>query len=617
MANRIHLLPDHVANQIAAGEVVQRPASVVKELLENAIDAGASKVELVVRDGGKMLVQVVDNGCGMQPDDARMSFKRHATSKINKAEDLFNLHTKGFRGEALASIAAIAQVELLTRTSGEELGTRIRVSGEVVEENEEVVTPEGTSILVKNLFFNIPARRNFLKSQHVEYRHVLDEFHRVVLAHPAIIFRLVHNDSEVLHLPASNLRQRIDQVFGNRMLDRLVPVEESTQLGSISGYICKPEFAKKSRGEQYFFVNDRFVKSPYLHHAVLAGFEGLIKTDSYPGYFIYFQVPPESIDINIHPTKTEVKFEDEQSLYAILRSAVKHSLGQFNIAPVLDFNTDPGLETPYGYKDKAVKMPAVSVDRDFNPFVTEGTPTRKTYTKSNNSGSWEALYEGLPAAGEEAHPPEWIIESDAPQEELFKTADLGTVSSSGLFQIGKKYIVTRIKSGILLVHQQRAHQRVLYEKLLGILGQSSPETQTLLFPVTLEYTPEEHDILNYMNEELSGLGFVFGADAEGNSELIGLPGLIPPAAGKELLDEIIADWQHHEGSGDLSQADRIAKALCRGMAIKTGTALDSTSQQALIHDLFACKEPDLSPFNQPIHTRLTLDELDKKLNTYG
>lgn len=617
MANRIHLLPDHVANQIAAGEVVQRPASVVKELLENAIDSGASKIELFVRDGGKALVQVVDNGCGMNPEDATMSFKRHATSKITKAEDLFNLNTKGFRGEALASIAAIAQVELLTRTPDAELGTHIRISGDVAQDAEAIVTPVGTSILVKNLFFNIPARRNFLKSPQVEYRHVLDEFHRVVLAHPTINFRMVHNDSEVLHLPTANLRQRIDQVFGNRMLDRLVPVEESTQLGAIGGYICKPEFAKKSRGEQYFFVNDRFVKSPYLHHAVLAGFEGLIKSDTYPGYFIYFQVPPESIDINIHPTKTEVKFEDEQSLYAILRSAIKHSLGQFNIAPVLDFDADPGLDTPYGYKDRNAKIPAVSVDRDFNPFESDYGGSRKSYNKPSSSGNWQALYEGLPGASEEGQSPEWIIESDATQEQLFKESDFDSDGAAGLFQIGKKYIVTRIKSGILLVHQQRAHQRVLYEKLLEILGHKTPETQTLLFPVTLSYTTEEQHILSALQEELSGLGFDFDKDANGLTELTGLPGLIPPAAGKDLLDSIIADWQYHEGSGDLSHADRIAKTLCRGMAIKTGTALDCTSQQALIHDLFACKEPDLSPFNQPIHTRLTLDEMDKKLNTYG
>jgi DNA mismatch repair protein MutL len=401
------------------------------------------------------------------------------------------------------------------------------------------------------------------------------------------------------------------------MLDRLVPVEESTQLGAIGGYICKPEFAKKSRGEQYFFVNDRFVKSPYLHHAVLAGFEGLIKSDTYPGYFIYFQVPPESIDINIHPTKTEVKFEDEQSLYAILRSAIKHSLGQFNIAPVLDFDTDPGLDTPYGYKDRNAKIPAVSVDRDFNPFESDYGGSRKSYNKPSSSGNWQALYEGLPGASEEGQSPEWIIESDATQEQLFKESDFDSDGAAGLFQIGKKYIVTRIKSGILLVHQQRAHQRVLYEKLLEILGHKTPETQTLLFPVTLSYTTEEQHILSSLQEELSGLGFDFGKDASGLTELTGLPGLIPPAAGKDLLDSIIADWQYHEGSGDLSHADRIAKTLCRGMAIKTGTALDCTSQQALIHDLFACKEPDLSPFNQPIHTRLTMDEMDKKLNTYG
>ncbi len=619
MANRIQLLPDHVANQIAAGEVVQRPASVVKELLENAIDAGASRIELLVKDGGKALVQVVDDGSGMSPADAELSFRRHATSKISRAEDLFHLQTKGFRGEALASIAAIAQVELTTREAGAELATRLRIAGDTMQGTEEAVGPQGTSIQVKNLFFNIPARRNFLKSPQVEFRHVLDEFQRVALAHPGIAFRMVHNENEVHQLPVSNLKQRIDHLFGNRMNARLVPVAEETQIVSIGGFVCKPEFARKSRGEQFFFVNDRYIKSPYLHHAVLAAFEGLLKPDNYPGYFLYLQVPPESIDINIHPTKTEVKFEDEQSLYAILRSAVKHSLGQFNIAPVLDFEQDQNLETPYHFKDREAVLPGVSVDKDFNPFAEESPVSRHSgrYRPAPSRG-WEALYEGLgPQPDTEPQPADWVIESEARQEPLFDEEAAGSPGQAGLFQLGRKYILTRIKSGLLLIDQQRAHQRVLYEQLLQNLSRREPASQALLFPLQLAFGHAEMHILRSMEEALAGLGFRFSEAGEGPLELTGLPVLVPESEAAGILDQLIADWQRHDGSGDFSQVDRVAKELCRALAVKPGTPLDPESQLGLVNDLFGCKEPAMSPFNKPIHVTLPLEELEKKLNTHG
>ena len=347
MADFIQLLPDHVANQIAAGEVVQRPASVVKELLENAIDADATEIILVLKDSGKTLVQVTDNGKGMSTTDARLCFERHATSKIKSAEDLFNLHTKGFRGEALASIAAIAHVELKTKMEGEDVGTRILIEGSEVMAQEVAVLPKGTTIAVKNLFYNIPARRNFLKSNPVETRHIIDEFHRVALAHPKVNFRMVHNGNDVFHLSESNLRQRIVSIFGGKTNEKLVPVSEETDIVKVHGFVLKPEYAKKSRGEQFFFVNDRFIKSPYLHHAVLSAFDGLVKSDHYPGYFLFLAVAPHAIDINIHPTKTEVKFEEEHAIYAMLLATVKHSLGQFSIAPVLDFERDASFETPY------------------------------------------------------------------------------------------------------------------------------------------------------------------------------------------------------------------------------------------------------------------------------
>ncbi|MGB8704047.1 MAG: DNA mismatch repair endonuclease MutL, partial [Gillisia sp.] len=386
MSDVIHLLPDHVANQIAAGEVVQRPASVIKELLENSIDAGAHEIQIYLKESGKVLISVIDNGFGMSVTDSRLSFERHATSKIKLAEDLFSLKTKGFRGEALASIAAIAHVELKTRREQDEVGTCIKIEGSEIISQEPCVTSKGTSISVKNLFYNIPARRNFLKSDTVELRHIIDEFQRVALAHPQISFSFIHNSSELFQLPASNYRQRISNIFGGKTNEKLVPVAEDTEIVKISGFIGKPEFAKRTRGEQFFFVNDRYIKSGYLHHAITAAFEGLLQDKAVPSYFLYLQVDPHSIDINIHPTKTEIKFDDEQALYAILRSAVKHSLGQFNVAPILDFDRDPNLDTPYEYSNKQALHPKVEVDRNFNPFRKETSNYRK------DTGSWETLY---------------------------------------------------------------------------------------------------------------------------------------------------------------------------------------------------------------------------------
>ncbi len=368
----IQLLPEHVANQIAAGEVVQRPASVVKELLENAIDAGADTIKLLVKDAGRTLVQVIDNGKGMSVTDARMSFERHATSKIRKTEDLFHLHTKGFRGEALASIAAVSQVELKTRQKEDEIGTKIAIEGSKVLSQEPIATPPGTSIAVKNLFYNIPARRNFLKSDTQEIRHVIDELQRIALSHPEVTFFMYHNDNEVYHLPASNLKKRIVNIFGVKINEKLVPIEEQTDIVKISGFIAKPEFAKKKRGEQFFFVNNRFIRSNYFNHAVRMAFEGLVTGEQHPGFFLFLEVPSHTIDINIHPTKTEIKFDNENDLYAILYATVKHSLGQYNVAPVLDFNRDSVLDLPYQYKDKLPhKEPEIRVDRTYNPFQKE------------------------------------------------------------------------------------------------------------------------------------------------------------------------------------------------------------------------------------------------------
>ena len=439
MADIIQLLPDHVANQIAAGEVVQRPASVVKELLENAIDAEATHIQLLIKDAGKTLIQVSDDGKGMSETDARLCFERHATSKIKMAEDLFQLKTKGFRGEALASIAAIAHVDLKSKQEEQEVGTEIKINGTKVESQEPCVTPKGTVVSVKNLFFNIPARRNFLKSNAVETRHIIDEFQRVALAHPQIAFSLHHNGSEIFQLPSTNHRQRIVNIFGAKTNEKLVPVEEETEILNVQGFVGKPEFAKRTKGEQFFFVNDRFIKSPYLNHAVTAAFEGLLKEKTYPSYFLYLNIDPKRIDINIHPTKTEIKFDDEHALYAILRSAIKHSLGQFNVAPVLDFERDANLDTPYSYKEKQAEHPIVEVDRNFNPFESEmkfssssSTSAKTSSGKSNfqpsfskkNEGSWEALYTEFDSSKPEADFSNVEFESEEVTGSLFEDEKL-------------------------------------------------------------------------------------------------------------------------------------------------------------------------------------------------
>ena len=608
MAGRIKLLPDHVANQIAAGEVVQRPASVVKELMENAIDAGAEHIQLIVKDGGKTLIQVVDDGMGMSPADARMSFERHATSKLSTADELYALQTKGFRGEALASIAAIAHVELKTRTADDEVGSLIRIAGSEVEDQQTVATPKGTSILVKNLFYNVPARRNFLKSNNVEQRHITDEFHRVALAHPEITFHMYSNGSELFNLPASNLRKRIVHIFGNKFNEKLVPVTEETQVAQINGFLCKPEFARKTRGEQFFFVNNRFIKSPFLHHAVMSAFEGLIRPDTYPGYFVYFQMDPASIDVNIHPTKTEIKFNDDQTLYAILRSSLKHSLGQFNVAPVLDFEKDPNLDTPYAYQGKSAQQPGISVDPTFNPFT--GSMPGKSGFKQVTKQAWEALYVGLKDQ-EQSSEINW--EATETQEALFEADEEVQQTAIQTFQLKQKYVVTSIKSGMLIIDQNRAHQRVLYEKYLRELHQDSTVSQQLLFPLVLSFSKSDMQILKNMQEDLLALGFIFDTLEKEQLTISGIPVQITEGEVGIVIDDLLANKK--EGAvQEVTTSDLLARTMARAMAIKNGNSLDQGSQQALVNDLFACKESAVSPFNKRVYVVISERDIDNKFN---
>ena len=610
MSSIIQLLPDHVANQIAAGEVVQRPASVVKELLENAVDAGATDIKLIIKDAGKALVQVIDNGLGMSVTDARLCFERHATSKIRHAEDLFSLHTKGFRGEALASIAAIAHMEMKTKQDQEELGTHIVIEGSKFVSQDVAVLPKGTSFAVKNLFFNIPARRNFLKSDTVEYRHVIDEFQRVALAHPKIHFTFYHNGSEMFNLPPSTLRQRIVNVFSGKTNEKLVPVQEETEIVSIQGFVSKPEFAKKNRSEQFFFVNDRFIKSGYLHHAVMAAYDGILKDGAQPSYFLYLTVPPNTIDINIHPTKTEIKFDDEHALYAILRASIKHSLGQFNVAPVLDFDRDSNLDTPYHYKDLKGATPTIQVDGNFNPF-SEEKPSKQfaSYRKPEPTANWESLYVGLKQDTDENDGV--TFENEEVTSSLFNDEEVEHAVHK-TYQIHKKYIVSSIKSGMVIVDQQRAHQRVLYENFLVNMTVLQASSQQLLFPLNLFFSSTEMELIAELQFSLMNTGFVFEETNKDHIVISGIPVNVTESEVSLVLEQLLSDLQDGIPESSFSQNDTIAKSMAKSLAVKTGTHLTEKEQENLVNGLFACKDPNVSPFQKPTFITMRVEDLDKK-----
>lgn len=617
MADIIQLLPDHVANQIAAGEVVQRPASVVKELLENAIDAGSSTIKLIIKEAGKTLVQVIDDGKGMSVTDARLSFERHATSKIRSADDLFQLSTKGFRGEALASIAAIAHVELKTKQDQDDVGTSIVIEGSDIVYQDVVVTPKGTSISVKNLFFNIPARRNFLKSNTVELRHIIDEFHRVALAHPNIAFAMYNNGSESFNLPVSNYRQRIVNIFGNKTNEKLVPVEEDTEVLKISGFVGKPEYAKKTRGEQYFFVNDRFIKSAYLNHAIGSAFDGLLKNGIHASYFLNLTVNPQTIDINIHPTKTEIKFDDEHTLYALLRSAVKHSLGQFNIAPVLDFERDSNLDTPYN--QIKVSTPSVEVDRSFNPFKEEtsfqssNSQPKQASSKKESTSNWEGLYVGLESKSNVSQQDfsEVQFESEESTASIFSD-DNQIEQVHTTYQLHNKYIVSTIKSGMLVMDQHRAHQRVLYEDFLKNITVKESVSQQLLFPLELHFTIQEIIIIKELKDDLESTGFIFSNFSDESLEIMGVPVSVPESEVSIILEQLISDVENEVPDSHFSATDLLAKSMAKSLAIKTGQSLEKDEQEHLVNKLFACKEPNVSPTNKTTFITMSVDELDKK-----
>lgn len=598
MEDVIALLPDHVANQIAAGEVVQRPASVVKELLENAIDAQATRIQLIIKEAGKQLIQVVDNGLGMSPTDARLAFERHATSKIKQSDDLFALHTKGFRGEALASIAAVAQVEMHTKRSEDELATKIKIGGGEIKKQDLVVAPVGTSMSVSNLFFNVPARRNFLKSNAVELRHIIDEFHRVSIAHPEITFSMLQGGTELFDLPAGNLRRRLTHIFGSKLDDKLVPVEEQTTVSGIRGFVLKPEAAKRSRGMQFFFVNNRFVKSSFLHHAIMTAYDGLLHEGCYPGYFLFFELEPHTIDINIHPTKTEVKFENEQSLFAILRSAVKHSLGMFQVAPTLDFDRDPNLDVSYDQVDHKVEPPKIEVDRDFNPFQEKATHS----FSSKISPQWESLYQEIGS-------------TDSAEMSLIGALDSNpSDATQKIFQLMNRYLVSSTGAALLLIDQERAHERVLYELFLSNITHASTSSQQLLFPIKIELNSLQKAFYNEYTSLLTEVGFCLGELKEDHVEVVGIPSVCSENKAVRVFEDLFESLSNEQPEDTFSQTDLVAKSMARTLSIKRGKRLETEEQQQLINDLFACKETQLSPYNRQIFVSLTKEELEKKFN---
>lgn len=602
MLDIIKLLPDSVANQIAAGEVIQRPASAVKELMENALDAGATQIDLIVKEAGKSMIMVVDNGCGMSETDARMCFERHATSKISRAEDLFAIRTMGFRGEALASIAAIAQVELKTRRKEDEVGTKIIIEGSVVKEQSLVPMQTGTTFTIKNLFFNVPARRNFLKSTQAEMRHIVEEFTRVTLMNPEIGFTLNSDGKEVYHLYPGNLKQRIMGLFGSNYEEKLLPVRQETDRVCIDGYIVKAEFAKKTRGEQYFFVNKRFIKHAYLHHAIENAYLEMIPKDSFPGYFLNIEVDPADIDINIHPTKTEVNFLDVKLVYAILHAAVRKAIGQHNLSPMIDFDESPELNNDFGSAigmSKPLTIPNVPMDPNFNPFRKESSP-RETHwvgsyqpQRNTPSDDWRLLY------GERTDQPNGNSETKE------------ATSNNQYLQVNQSYIVTTVKSGMLVIDQHLAHTRVLFEKFLKELENHNGLSQQELFPQALSLNVNDASLIKEMLPDLENLGFVLEQANPTTYMVMGTPSDAAGCDSVALLEKILDNYKINRSDLQLDRKLNLAKTMAVQLAIKPQTRLSEMEMQNLVDQLFACNVAEVAPNGKKIYVILNMEDLFK------
>jgi DNA mismatch repair protein MutL len=605
VTNSIHLLPDHIANQIAAGEVIQRPASAVKELLENAVDAGATEIKLIINDAGKALIQVIDNGKGMNPIDAQNAFARHATSKISSIEDLFQIRTMGFRGEALASIAAVAQVSLKTRQANDELGTSVEIENSEVTETSPIACPAGTNISMKNLFFNVPARRNFLKSNSAELKHIIEEFTRVALAFPEIYFSLTNNGQDVFHWEAGSFKQRAIQVLGNSYQTKLVAVGEKTDYLTISGFVGKPETAKKTRSDQYFFVNRRFIKSAYLHHAIANAFDGLIPKESFPSYILYIDVDPAQVDINVHPTKQEIKFEDDKIIYAFVQAAVKHALAQFSIAPSLDFSLDAdiqqldAIQKPLSEEQKnsaaSSSLYAGFTQKNQAHFIPRVSESEKT--------AWKSFFSELPTSADqndiENGNEDFIVKSSSMG--LYKEKEGVLVNEDAtLLQINNTYILAPVGGGMIMVHQQLAHERVLYEKYQKASVQPHA-TQKSLFPVVLELSVPDAILLEDIMEDLAPIGYEIEPFGQNSFIIQGIPADVISGNEKNAIELLLEQFKHFSGDIKFSKREKLIRCMARQTAIKAGQSLSQKEMHALIVSLFNCETPNVSASGAPTY----------------
>lgn len=616
MADRIQLLPDNIANQIAAGEVIQRPASAVKELLENAVDAGATEIRLIINDAGKSLIQVIDNGQGMSETDARMCFERHATSKIKNIDDLFHVRTMGFRGEALASIAAVAQVELRTRKAETEVGTCIEIENSVVTKQQPVATAVGTSICMKNLFFNVPARRNFLKSNAAEMRHIIDEFIRVALAFPQIFFSLSSNGQQIFHLEAGSLKQRILQILGSNYNAKLVSVKEETDYLNIYGFVGKPDTAKKTRGDQYFFANNRFIKSPYLNHAVMNAYQDMIASDSFPMYVLFIDLDPTQVDVNVHPTKQEIKFEDEKIVYAFVQAAVKHALAQFSITPTLDFDLDSSIQ-----QLESIQKPFTEEKK----LETTSSPLFRTFTEANQAHKietnelkhWSDL--GREPSGVSHQAPEdfqslgrFLLKSGEEKADQLVTHDSSFTAPEVITtQLFNSFILVPTAQSFLLVHQQLAHERIIYERLVNALQGKPVPTQRSLFPATIQLTPADAVLLQDLLPDLSQLGYTIEPFGKTAFVIQGTPADMEAGNEKMILEKILEQYKHFSSELKLSKREMLLRTVAWQQAVKTGIPLSEKEMQNVISDLFQCRQPNVSPAGKPTYLEFKKDQLEK------
>lgn len=610
MPDVIQLLSDHLANQIAAGEVIQRPASAVKELLENAIDAGATEVQLILLEAGKELIQVVDNGSGMSTTDARMSFERHATSKIRDINDLFRIRTMGFRGEALASVAAVAKVEMKTRLQGEELGTRLVIEDSEVKVQEPCATPAGTSIMIRNLFYNVPARRHFLKSNTTEQRHITDEFTRITMAHPGVAFRMWLNGTEQLRLETGSLKSRIVNLLGQSFERNLVPVDEQTDFLSIKGFIGKPEAAAKTRGNQFFFVNNRFIKSPYLHHAVATAYEGLIEKEAFPFYVLFLEVDPSRVDVNVHPTKQEVKFEDDRLMYAYLNAAVKHALARYNIAPSLDFSLSPEIQ-----QLSSVQLPSSDQDvaRTQHGYLAHTFSSKNQahfIERKDSLRHWKELY----AIAQQSPDGAENISLPSESTELIATPEhQPTGGQHHVLLVQGSMLLTTVKSGIMLIHIRRAQERIWYERLLQEYNSGQTPSQQVLFPMSYELSPQDALLLQEVLPELARIGFDIAPFGKNTFAVQGVPTELPAGEEKNVLDEVVEQLKHESPDAVSSRTERLLTNMARRLSRNKHAIQQPEGQQALIDELFACTQPEYTPDGKRVFRLISRDELDDML----